>query len=389
MAKITRKTAIQFGSSAGVNQIAQFGSLLAGSPTFSTDPAVIQALANWTQGWFSAVENVNSPAIEDMNAFCFVLAYQMAYQMQEGIPEWDSGTTYYIGSLVNNGSGVVYLSTTNANLNHAVTDPANWKKAFVTLDGTETLTNKTLTSPTITGESSTGGSIIGATFLSVQDSGTPAFNVTIRPQSSATLTANRLLILDMVDGNHTLSMNGNVTFNGSFLTTPGNAITLTSKGTTNVTLPTAGTLMPGTNWAAYTPTIVSFGTVTNNSAFWRRVGDSVQVKGYFTAGTTTAVANSISLPTGANTIDTTKLTLTKSPILGQLYRATSGGNNLPGTAAGVFAISFTSGDLTSVYTSLQAISSNNIFTISIGTGVAASGDNVTYSFEVPVTQFAF
>lgn len=125
MAKIVRKTASIFGLSAGMNQIAQFGSLAASSPTFSTDPAVIQSLANWSVGWFDGVETGNSPAIEDMNAFCYVDSYQIGYIMQAGIPEWDAGTTYYIGSLANS-AGVIYVSQTNANLNNAVTDPTNW-----------------------------------------------------------------------------------------------------------------------------------------------------------------------------------------------------------------------------------------------------------------------
>lgn len=125
MAKITRKTALIFGISAGINQIAEFGSLAAGTPVFTTDPAVIQSLSNYLGGWFNAVVGGNSPAIEDMNALCYLFAYQIAYGMQAGIPEWDAGTTYYINSLVQSG-GVIYMSRTDTNLNNAVTSAANW-----------------------------------------------------------------------------------------------------------------------------------------------------------------------------------------------------------------------------------------------------------------------
>lgn len=125
MAKIVRKTAKIFGSSAGTNQIAEFGSLFAGTPVFSTDPAVIQSLTNWLQGWFAAVEDINSPAIEDMNAFCYVMAYQIAYILQQGIGEWDSGTTYYTNSYVSSGN-TIYVSLQDNNLNHAVSDGAWW-----------------------------------------------------------------------------------------------------------------------------------------------------------------------------------------------------------------------------------------------------------------------
>jgi len=127
MAKLTRKTAQVFGSTAGFQQLAQFGSLAAASPTYSTDPAVIQSLSNWLEGWFGAVLGGNSPAIEDMNAFCYVMAYQVAYLMQTGVEEWDSGTTYYIGSVANDGTGNLYVSLTNTNLNNVLTSTANWR----------------------------------------------------------------------------------------------------------------------------------------------------------------------------------------------------------------------------------------------------------------------
>jgi hypothetical protein len=70
----------------------------------------------------------NAPAIEDMNAVLFVYAYQLAYIMQAGLPEWDSGTTYYTGSFANV-AGVFYVSTTDANVgNNPTADLINWKK---------------------------------------------------------------------------------------------------------------------------------------------------------------------------------------------------------------------------------------------------------------------
>ncbi len=126
MAKILRKAAKVFASGAGVNQIAQFGSLAAGSPAFTTDPDVIQALSNYLTGWFGAVIGANSPAEEDMNAILYLLSYQVAYLLQTGIGEWNSTTTYYIGSFVSSGSKI-YVSLTDTNLNHAVTDATNWK----------------------------------------------------------------------------------------------------------------------------------------------------------------------------------------------------------------------------------------------------------------------
>jgi hypothetical protein len=127
MAKLTRIVQKLFGSGAGVDQIAQFGSLFAGSPAFTTDPATAMSLSNWLTGWAGAAIGGNAPAIEDMNACMFVFAYQLGYLLQAGIAEWDTDTVYYIGSFASV-AGAVYVSRTDANSGHDPTgDPTNWK----------------------------------------------------------------------------------------------------------------------------------------------------------------------------------------------------------------------------------------------------------------------
>lgn len=129
MAKLTRVLQRVFGSGAGIDQIAQFGSLAAGSPAFTTDPATAQALSNWLTGWFAAVIGGNAPAIEDMNAAMFVMTYQLAYIFQAGVSEWNTSTVYYIGSLVNDGNGILFKSLTDANQGNALTDLTKWRRA--------------------------------------------------------------------------------------------------------------------------------------------------------------------------------------------------------------------------------------------------------------------
>src|SRR3982751_6358775 len=127
MAKLNRILARVFGSGAGTDQISKFGSLFAGSPAFTTSPAQAQELSNWLTGWLGAAIGGNSPAVEDMNAVHFVLAYQIAYLMQAGVPEWNTATVYYIGSLANV-DGSIYLSRTDDNTGNDPTgDPTNWK----------------------------------------------------------------------------------------------------------------------------------------------------------------------------------------------------------------------------------------------------------------------
>ncbi len=129
MAKLLRYTQQVFGSTAGTAQIAEFGSLAANAPaTYSGStitPAIVQTLSAYLSGWFSAIVGANSPAIEDMNSICYLFAYQIAYGMQAGIPEYDAGTTYYSGSLVNS-AGTIYASLTNGNIGNAVTSTSNW-----------------------------------------------------------------------------------------------------------------------------------------------------------------------------------------------------------------------------------------------------------------------
>lgn len=127
MAKLARITQKIFGSGAGTDQIGKFGSLFAtGVPAYTTDPTEAMSLSNWLVGWFGAAIGGNAPAIQDVNAIPFVETYQLAYLFQAGIAEWDSGTTYYIGSLVNV-SGVIYRSLTDNNTGNSIPDASNWK----------------------------------------------------------------------------------------------------------------------------------------------------------------------------------------------------------------------------------------------------------------------
>lgn len=126
MAKLTRVFQRIFGQDADLTQMGKFGSLAEGSPENSKDPASIQSLDAWLEGWFGATIGANSPCIEDMNGAMFVFARQLAYIFQAGVSEWDSQTTYYQGSLVSN-FGQLYVSLVDTNLNNAITDTTKWK----------------------------------------------------------------------------------------------------------------------------------------------------------------------------------------------------------------------------------------------------------------------
>lgn len=114
---------------------------------------------------------------------------------------------------------------------------------LVSRTSTDTLTNKTFTSPTLTAPTSTDGSFTSVDTFSLDDTDS-ANNLII--QSTSTLTANRTLTLDADDGNRTLELSGDLRNVG------GNSLTLTTTGSTNVTLPTTGTLITTTGAATLT-----------------------------------------------------------------------------------------------------------------------------------------
>lgn len=120
MAKLQRKSAKLFASEATATAggLAQFGSLAAGTPNYSTDPDVIQALDAYKEGWSSAVLGTKSPALEDRNALDYLLSYQQAYIMQHGIPEWLDTETYYENSYVIDSNGELRVSVIDNNTGH-------------------------------------------------------------------------------------------------------------------------------------------------------------------------------------------------------------------------------------------------------------------------------
>lgn len=133
MAKLTRVTAKVFGETADATladpQIGQFGSAKAGTYNGTNDVATIQALPAWSNGWIDAVTPTQQfPALPERTGVDKVLSYQSAYLLQQGIAEWDNGTTYYINSFCSK-NGKIYISETNENIgNDPENSNANWKE---------------------------------------------------------------------------------------------------------------------------------------------------------------------------------------------------------------------------------------------------------------------
>lgn len=83
-----------------------------------------------------------------------------------------------------------------------------------------------------------------------------------------------------------------------------------------------------TDWQAYTPTFTGFGTPSAVQAQWRRVGDTLQIRGRFASGSSSAVEARISFPSGLTSVDSTSI-----PVIEQ-----AGVSVLGGAFAGVFAM---------------------------------------------------
>lgn len=129
MTRLLRFTQKLFGNTAPTNTMSKFGSFAAGSPArysgSAITPALIQSLSEFSQGWTSATLAGGAPAVEDMNSLFYCAFYQLSEIFQDGVPVWDSGTTYYTGSIVNN-AGVLYVSIVDANTGNAVSNLSYW-----------------------------------------------------------------------------------------------------------------------------------------------------------------------------------------------------------------------------------------------------------------------
>lgn len=128
MARIPRVTHKVFGSSAaaGVNGVAQPGSKQQGSPVYTTDISVIQALAAWLNGLSGVVVSGKVLPLEELNALFLEPSQQIGEILQDGIPPYDAGTTYFTNSVCSVGA-LLYISLIDNNTGNApASSPSDW-----------------------------------------------------------------------------------------------------------------------------------------------------------------------------------------------------------------------------------------------------------------------
>lgn len=129
-----------------------------------------------------------------------------------------------------------------------------------------------------------------------------------------------------------------------------------------------------TDWVAYTPTYTGFGTVTTTSMFWRRVGDSIELAGGFTAGTTTAVEARVSLPSGFTSSDTSKIGAIR--VVGEA--------SINASSATYFGTYVTAEPSVTYVTFTQQGSTYNNITKETASFIAGAGALITLNAKLPI-----
>jgi len=127
MARIPRVTQKIFAGSAVNNGV--FGSGQDGTKVTTNDLATLMSKPAWLLGWAAAVLGGQKfPPLEELQSSLFVHSQQVAYLLQQGISEYDAGTTYFIGNIcVKAGTTELYSSLTDNNTGNALSDASKWK----------------------------------------------------------------------------------------------------------------------------------------------------------------------------------------------------------------------------------------------------------------------
>lgn len=130
MARISRITQKIFAGSASNNGV--FGSAQLGTFTLSNLIATIMGGTAWAQGWLAAVIGGSKfPPLEEFQAVEYVHSTQIAYILQQGIPEYDGGTTYFTNNIcINPGTLQLWSSKVDNNTGNVLVAGTNWQLLF-------------------------------------------------------------------------------------------------------------------------------------------------------------------------------------------------------------------------------------------------------------------
>jgi len=136
--RLERKAQTIFADSCPDSQMCAFGTpnpQSGSDPVFTKDVERIQT-AIYEGGWFPETLSGNiRPYAEDMNGLHYVHSYQLAYLLQQGIPEWNAATPYFPNCIcrVDETSGgitkaVLYMALTANIGTYPPDNPTVWTK---------------------------------------------------------------------------------------------------------------------------------------------------------------------------------------------------------------------------------------------------------------------
>lgn len=158
---------------------------------------------------------------------------------------------------------------------------------------------------------------------------------------------------------------------------------LTSGGTTVApSWTTVGSVGVTTLDSGYTP-LALWGTCSNISVWYKKIGDEMHVRGTWKIGTATATGMAILLP-GSNLIDSSKMTsVTNVQQVGYATLLPGGGNRSPFSDANGDLIIFYDGSTTDrVF--LSNVATTGAFTHTTAGSITSTNDTMCFDFWVPI-----
>jgi len=133
-----------------------------------------------------------------------------------------------------------------------------------------------------------------------------------------------------------------------------------------------------TAWVSWTPTFTNLGTVGTISAWWRRVGDTIEVRGTAVAGSTAGATAKMTLP-NSYTIDTAKCAA--NAVFGWFL---GGGGGNPWWSTNFVAVPFYDGsDNTALF--FAKSNSGGSLTKQNGNNFASANELFSFGFAFPAT----
>lgn len=230
----------------------------------------------------------------------------------------------------------------------------------------------------------------GNTGFSIAD-GSSAYNFNIVP--SSTLTADRTLTITTGDADRTVTLSGNLSLAANFSTSGANALTLTTTGSTNVTLPTSGTLLTSSSTDTLTNksidlanntltgTLAQFNTSLSGADFVSLAGSETLTNKTLTSPTITGATITTSTYNGlAITASTGTLTVTNDKTLSVSNTLTFTGTDSSSVAFGTGGTVLYSGGALGTPSSGNL---SNCTSLPISTGVSGLGTDVATFLATP------